>query len=134
MDSLRNRTVDPPTSVPPKARGGDEFLIYQELNSKMAPLKITKIEIRRIQWEIKDCGPSKYSTWVTYNPGASLHMGSFMTSIYTDQGVVGSYPIGHDLSSIARALLGRNPLAREEIYNDFNQFHRGGIHVPIQGS
>ena len=91
----------------------------------MAPLKISKIEIRQIQWKIKDCGPGKHSSWMTYNPGASLQLGSFMTSIYTDQGVVGSYPISNDISAIANSLLGRNPLAREEIYNDFNKFHLG---------
>ena len=97
----------------------------------MAPLKITKIEIRRIQWEIQDCGPGKHSSWVTYNPSARLRMGSFMTSIYTDEGVVGSYPISNDISSIASSLLGKNPLAREEIYNDYNQFHLGGIHASV---
>ena len=91
----------------------------------MAPLKITKIEIRRIQWEIQDCGPGKHSSWVTYNPSTRLRMGSFMTSIYTDEGVVGSYPISNDISSIASSLLGKNPLAREEIYNDYNQFQLG---------
>ncbi len=71
----------------------------------MKPPRITKIEIKRIQWEIKDCGPGTYSSWMTYNPGVNLPMGKLMTSIYTDQGVVGSYPISHDISRIANSLI-----------------------------
>ena len=93
--------------------------------------RITKIEIQKIAWEIKDCGPGKHSSWMTYNPGANLPMRKFMTRIYTDQGVVGVYPIGHDISGIAPDLLGRNPLAREEIWQDFNKFHLGGVHASV---
>lgn len=49
--------------------------------------RITRIEIQRIDWEIKDCGPGKHSPWMTYRPGMSLPMRKFMTRIYTDQGV-----------------------------------------------
>lgn len=93
--------------------------------------KIKKIEIKRIQWQIKNCGPGTYSSWMTYNPGVNLSMGKHMTSIYTDRGVVGSYPISHDISRIAHDLLGRNPLAREEIWQDFNKFHLSGLHASV---
>ena len=93
--------------------------------------RITKIEIQRIDWEINDCGPGKHSSWMTYRPGMKLPMHKFMTRIYTDQGVVGAYPINHDISGIAEELLGRNPLAREEIWQDFNKFHLNGTHGSI---
>ena len=68
---------------------------------------------------------------MTYNPGVNLPMSKFMTRVYTDQGVVGAYPISHDISGIANDLLGRNPLAREAIWQDFNKFHLGGIHASV---
>ena len=38
---------------------------------KMKSPRIKKIEIKKIQWQIKDCGPGTYSSWMTYNPGVN---------------------------------------------------------------
>lgn len=109
----------------------DRATAMVEAMGDMKSPKITKIEIKRIEWKIKDCGPGSYSFATTYNPGASLSMGRFMTSIYTDQGIVGSYPVPHDISRIAHGLIGRNPLSRESIWKDFNKFHLRGMHGAI---
>lgn len=84
-----------------------------------------------MQWEIKDCGPGTHSSWITYNPGSTLRRGKSMTSVFTDQGVVGTYPIGGDISRIAGQLIGKSVLARQEIVRDYDQFHLGGLHASV---
>ena len=53
--------------------------------------KITKIEIKKVAWEIQDCGPGEDSAWLTYNPGVNHPMSLFMKRMFTDADVIGEY-------------------------------------------
>ena len=94
----------------------------------MKPIKITKIEIHKVEWELNDIGPDENARTITpvYNPGNKLKGGTFVTNIYTDVGVIGTYPLSVDISGIAPYVIGKNPLLREELFNEFNMFHLGG--------
>ena len=92
----------------------------------MKSTKITKIKIYKVESEIKDIGRDKNSQWMTYNPGKNLPQTVYLTNIYTDVGVVGTYPLNVDISGIAPYVIGKNPLSREEIFHEFNLFHLGG--------
>ena len=50
----------------------------------MKQIKITKIEIHQVKWELKDISPSKDSGGTpVYNPGNNFAGGTFLTNIYT---------------------------------------------------
>jgi|TARA_B100000315_G_scaffold241125_1_gene261675 hypothetical protein len=85
----------------------------------MKPIKITKIEIHKVEWELNDIGPDENARTITpvYNPGNKLKGGTFVTNIYTDVGVIGTYPLSVDISGIAPYVIGKNPLLREELFN-----------------
>ena len=102
----------------------------------MKPIKITKIEILQVKWELKDISPSEDTQGrPVYNPGNNLVGGTFLTNIYTDVGVIGTYPLSVDISGIAPYIIGKNPLLREEIFNEFNLFHlhgqNGGLDIVL---
>ena len=65
----------------------------------MKPIKITKIEIHKVEWELNDIGPDENARTITpvYNPGNKLKGGTFVTNIYTDVGVIGTYPLSVDM-------------------------------------
>ena len=46
----------------------------------------------------------------------------FMTSVYTDKGIVGEYPLKSDISGAADLLLGENALERGHFYTEQNRY------------
>ncbi len=84
----------------------------------MKPPVITKIEVSSVEWEIEDCGPDGSGMVPTYNPGRRHPMSLLWTRLHTDAGVIGEYPLRVDISGMRDYLIGRNALAREEIWND----------------
>ena len=88
--------------------------------------KITRIEVHRFAFEVKDIGLEPTISLPFYEPGAVTTLGGRAIRIFTDVGVIGEYIGGSatEYSAIpmfVRSLIGRNALDREAIYNDAKQ-------------
>ncbi len=91
--------------------------------------KITRIELIEFEYELKDLGREPTIGIPIYKPGSTLKPRANAIRIYTDVGIVGEYvggtrPDYANIPSFAQALIGRNALGREEIYNDIKQATR----------
>ncbi len=84
----------------------------------MKPVRITKIEVSKIEWEIEDCGPDEPRPIPTYMPGTRYPMSLLWTRVETDAGVAGEYPLRTDITSIGDYLLGKDVLKREQVAVD----------------
>ena len=85
--------------------------------------KITKVEVRQFKYPLKNVGREPTSSVPIYEPGAVLDFKTYILRIFTDVGLVGEYMGGHltqyaAIPTFIHAVLGRNPLHREAIYND----------------
>jgi len=83
---------------------------------------ISKIEVQRFEYQIKDVGLEPVLSLPVYEPGAVATMAAHAIRIFTDQEVTGEYVAlwGTDyvtLPMVARSIIGRNALDREGIYN-----------------
>ncbi len=84
--------------------------------------RISKIEVQRFEYQIKDVGLEPVLSLPVYEPGAVATMAAHAIRISTDLGVTGEYVAswGTDyvtLPMVARSIIGRNALDREGIYN-----------------
>ena len=88
-------------------------------------LKITGVDIHEYQFESHDLAPDDYHHGfnLIYKPGAKLTRTGRVLQIHTDAGITGEFAGGAksdyvQLEMWINYLLGRNPLRREELYND----------------
>jgi L-alanine-DL-glutamate epimerase-like enolase superfamily enzyme len=85
---------------------------------------ITKIEITKMRWMMKDIGTDSTGLIPTYDPGSTYPSGGYALRMYTSVGIIGEFATRSDISDCAEYLLGRNALERESIYNDLKVFRR----------
>ena len=88
--------------------------------------KITKIDVIDFEYQLQDVEPEPIVGHPIYSPGATLLTKASAIRIYTDVGLVGEYIGGPSVEYsgipiIAQSLIGRNPLERENIFNDAKQ-------------
>ena len=83
---------------------------------------ITKIEVRKVPFMFKDIGKAPKQSSVTYIPGAKMTWSTFMTRVFTDQGIVGEYALGSDISSAADLLLGQSALERGHYFSEQSRY------------
>ncbi len=104
--------------IPQPSTQGEEKTVGNQL-------KITSIEVQKIQWESQNLAPDAYynSFNLVYKADATLQRSAYILLIHTDQGITGEF-VGGSHADYAQMemyvdyLLGRNPLQRELIYND----------------
>jgi L-alanine-DL-glutamate epimerase-like enolase superfamily enzyme len=91
--------------------------------------KITSIEIIQYELTLQDVAPEPTIGIPVYKPGSVMQRRRHAIRIHSDTGVTGAYSGGSAMdyaaiAGFASCLLGRNPLQREDIYNDFKQAMR----------
>jgi L-alanine-DL-glutamate epimerase-like enolase superfamily enzyme len=91
--------------------------------------KITSIEIMQYELELQDVAPEPTIGIPVYTPGSVMKRRLHAIRVHSDIGVTGAYSGGSAMDYAAIAgfaanLIGRNPLQREDIYNDFKQAMR----------
>ncbi|MBU2535222.1 MAG: enolase C-terminal domain-like protein [Chloroflexota bacterium] len=86
--------------------------------------KITRLEIHRFDYQLKDLALLPGHTIFAYEPGATMTLKAHALKIITDEGVTGEY-VGSwaatdwmAIPEYGHILIGRNALDREGIYND----------------
>ena len=98
--------------------------------------KITKVEVHQFEIELKDMIVNPVNNIMTYEPGAVMTRRAHAIRIFTDIGITGEYVGGSAteysaLPLFVGSLIGRNPLDREEIFNNaklvLRQFARMGM-------
>ena len=90
---------------------------------------ITRIEIIQYETELHDLGREPTIGIPLYQPGGVQKWRLKGIRIHTDVGITGEYFGGFEadyavISGLAPALIGRNALTREQIYNDLKQATR----------
>ncbi len=85
--------------------------------------KITKIEVHRFEYQVREVGMEQVLSLIVYEPGSVATLGAHAIRIFTDVGSIGEYvgSWGNDYATLpmfAHSLIGRNALDREGIYND----------------
>lgn len=93
--------------------------------SRKPPI-ITKVDVTEFEYVLNDIGAEGTINIPVYRKGSKLTSKARMIRIFSDQGVTGEYLGGSatEYSAIPmfiKAVLGRNALARETIYNDAKQ-------------
>jgi L-alanine-DL-glutamate epimerase-like enolase superfamily enzyme len=89
-------------------------------------LSITRVAVHRYQYEVADLSTDYNGFNHVYKAGACMPHVGYVLSIATDAGIVGEY-VGGTVASysqvemVAQYLLGRDPLQREQIYNDLKR-------------
>ncbi len=89
-------------------------------------LRISQIAVHRFGWEVADLGVDYNGFNHVYQAGSCLPHSGYVLTVTTDAGLVGEY-VGGTAASYAQVgmmaeyLLGRDPLARELIYNDLKR-------------
>ena len=87
----------------------------------MAEPTITKIEHVHFDHEIQDMRADHTQFDPAYEKGATLKSGGCVVRVHTSEGIAGEY-LGRPIpGGVARYLLGKNPFARERIYNDLKR-------------
>ncbi len=86
-------------------------------------MKITKIEIVKYQDTLKNVGKDYNTFNMVYEPNGKLTTEDSILLIHTSEGITGEYagirgPALAEVQIVADYLIGKNPLEREEIYND----------------
>ena len=87
---------------------------------------ITRVDVTEFEYALNDMGLEGTISIPVYRKGATLTSVARIIRVFTDQGVTGEYLGGSAteysaLPMFIRAVLGRNALAREAIYNDAKQ-------------
>ncbi|MFC1941828.1 enolase C-terminal domain-like protein [Chloroflexota bacterium] len=85
--------------------------------------KITKVEVRRFSYQIKDLAPHPIVRIARYEPGAVFNGEATILSIFTDIGVTGEFMSTRAAEftafpGIMPYLIGRNALEKDVIYQD----------------
>ena len=81
--------------------------------------KITKVEVQQFETEFEDMIVNPVNNILTYEPGAVMTQRGSVMRIFTDIGITGEYGGGAaTLPLLVGSLIGRNPLDREEIFNN----------------
>ena len=87
----------------------------------MSDPKITKIENIYFAHQIENMGTDYNGFNQVYQKGATLPMTQCVVRIHTSMGVTGEC-LGRPVpENVARYLLGRDPFARERMYNDIKR-------------
>jgi L-alanine-DL-glutamate epimerase-like enolase superfamily enzyme len=94
----------------------------------MAAPTITKIEHIYFTHEIQDMGADYNGFNQVYEKGAKREMTSCIARVHTSEGIIGEHLGGTIPDGVARYLIGKNPFAREKIYNDLK---RGMRHTGV---
>ena len=86
-------------------------------------MKITKIEIIKYEYTLENVGKDYNTFNMVYEPNGKLTTEDSILLIHTSEGIVGEYvgirgPALAEIQIVADYLIGKNPLEREEIYND----------------
>lgn len=86
-------------------------------------MKITKIEVVKYQDTLKNVGKDYNTFNMVYEPNGKLTTEDSILLIHTSEGITGEYvgirgPALAEVQVVADYLIGKNPLEREEIYND----------------
>ena len=89
----------------------------------MNNLKITRIDVHQFQWESENLGYDYNQFNLVYEPGSRITRTGYVLQIHTDQGITGEYASGGgaefaQMEMYTHYLLGRNPLKREQFYNE----------------
>jgi L-alanine-DL-glutamate epimerase-like enolase superfamily enzyme len=93
---------------------------------------IDKVEVIHFSYEIEGLGPSSDGV-LGYNPGSQASLKSFVLRIYDTDGTVGEYCPMHSgkhpavtsqTIPLLASLVGRESLAREQLYQDYKRRHR----------
>jgi L-alanine-DL-glutamate epimerase-like enolase superfamily enzyme len=92
-------------------------------------MKITRITIWQYGWEIQDLGVDYNGFNTVYEPGARRPTRGNVLTIETDAGITGEFHGGDahaysQVASMARYLIGKDPLQRELLYNDMKRAMR----------
>jgi L-alanine-DL-glutamate epimerase-like enolase superfamily enzyme len=90
------------------------------------PLCINRVSVHRFTWQVDDMGLDYNGFNQVYQSGNCLEQSGYVLSIGTTEGIVGEYVGGSAASyaqvgMLAHYLLGRDPLQREQIYNDLKR-------------
>jgi len=85
--------------------------------------KITKIEIHQFEWESENLGLDYNQFNLVYEKGSKIKRTGHVLQIHTDAGITGEYMSGGageyaQMEMYIHYLLGRNPLKREQFYNE----------------
>ena len=86
-------------------------------------MKITKIEVVKYQDTLNNVGKDYNTFNMVYEPNGKLSTEDSILLIHTSEGITGEYvgirgPALAEVQVVADYLIGKNPLEREEIYND----------------
>ena len=86
-------------------------------------MKITKIEVVKYQDTLNNVGKDYNTFNMVYEPNGKLTTEDSILLIHTSEGITGEYvgirgPALAEVQVVADYLIGKNPLEREEIYND----------------
>ena len=93
--------------------------------SRKPPI-VTKVDVTEFEYTLTDVGVDPTINIPLYKKGSKLSPRARILRVFTDQGVTGEYLGGSATEHSAipmfiKAVLGRNALAREAIYNDAKQ-------------
>ena len=81
--------------------------------------RITKIEVYEFEYELRDRGPDYNGFFLIWEPGGTVKRRGGAIRIHTDAGITGEYVGGtFDAGTYAGYLVGKDPLARELLFND----------------
>jgi L-alanine-DL-glutamate epimerase-like enolase superfamily enzyme len=85
--------------------------------------KITKVEVRQFNWQMKNAVPNPNSGFAIYQQGSILTRSANIVRVFTDVGITGEYMGGSSAEfsafpMIIPRILGRNALERDAIYTD----------------
>ena len=81
--------------------------------------RITKIEVYEFEYELRDRGPDYNGFFLIWEPGGTVKRRGGAIRIHTDAGITGEYVGGtFDAGIYAGYLVGKDPLARELLFND----------------
>ena len=89
----------------------------------MHELKITRIDVHEFQWVSENLGYDYNQFNLVYEKGSKITRTGYVLQIHTDQGITGEYMSGGagefaQMEMYTHYLLGRNPLKREQFYNE----------------
>ena len=92
-------------------------------------MKITRVTVWQYGWESRDLGVDYNGFNSVYEPGAKRQARGHILTIETDAGITGEYAGGDGVSyaqvaSMARYLIGKDPLQREVLWNDIKRAQR----------
>ena len=92
-------------------------------------IKITRVTIHQYTWEMRNLGVDYNGFNSVYEPGAKRQARGHVLTIETDAGITGEFTGGESSSyaqvgTMARYLLGKNPLQREVLWNDMKRAMR----------